>query len=284
MMMSQQVSQAMAEEGEPRRLSTVRDATAEEQELTSSTSGQYDGMRPNPDSSGSSRPEDIRVERRGISLRRAINVATWNVQGMTTGKMSVVESEMVNRKTSKTVLGYNPVSERVMSVRLSGNPVNITIVQTYAPTADSDEEEVVSFYECLQGVFDKIPRRDIILIMGDFNAKLGQTNQTTACVGRWGLGERNSRGDLLEEFCLANDLVVTNTTFQQHWRRLYTWISPGDRCHNQIDYIMIGKRGRSCVLSAKTRPSADCGSDHQLLVARIKIRLKSKPKVTAPER
>ena len=75
-----------------------------------------------------------------------------------------------------------------------------------------------------------------------------------------------------------NDLVVSNTTFEQHPRRVYTWKSPGDRHRNQIDYIMIGKRWRTTIKSVKTRPGADCGSDHQLLVAKLKIKLRSKNK------
>ena len=110
--------------------------------------------------------------------------------------------------------------------------------------------------------------------MGDWNAKLGRSASKTSNIGMFGLGCRNERGDRLEEFCVTNNLVVGNTLFQHHPRRLWTWMSPGDRVRNQIDYIMIGRRWRSSLQNVKTRPGADCGSDHQLLVATFQLKLR----------
>ena len=84
----------------------------------------------------------------------------------------------------------------------------------------------------------------------------------------------NERSDRLEEFCVTNNLVVANTLFQHHPRRLWTWMIPGDRVRNQIDVIMIGRRWRSSLQFVKTRPGADCGSDHQLLVATFQLKLR----------
>ena len=89
---------------------------------------------------------------------------------------------------------------------------------------------------------------------------------------------QNNRGEQLIDFCNANDLVIGNTLFPHHPRRLYTWRSPGNRTRNQIDYIMIKKRWRTTLEDVKTRPSADCGGDHQLLEAKLKIHVKSTPK------
>ncbi|XP_072020216.1 uncharacterized protein [Amphiura filiformis] len=98
------------------------------------------------------------------------------------------------------------------------------------------------------------------------------------------LGKANERGERLADFCNENELIVTNTLFQQYPRRLYTWISPDGRTRNQIDYILIKRRWRSSVKVAKTYPGADCGSDHQLLVAEIRSKLKSVKRDTPPRR
>ena len=91
---------------------------------------------------------------------------------------------------------------------------------------------------------DDIPKKDVTILMGDWNAKLGKSASKTSNIGMFGLGCRNERGDRLEEFCVTNNLVIGNTLFQHHQRRLWTWMSPGDRARNQIDYIMIGRRWR----------------------------------------
>ena len=86
------------------------------------------------------------------------------------------------------------------------------------------------------------------------------------------------------EFCQENTLVIANTLFQQHKRRLYTWPSPDDQHRNQIDYILCSQRWRSSIQSAKTRPGADCGSDHELLIAKFRPKLKKVGKTTRPFR
>ena len=175
------------------------------------------------------------------------------------------------------------MSDRVITLRVNAKPVNITFVQVYAPTGASSEEEITAFYEQLQGVLDNVCRKDGIVIMGDWNAKIWKSVHKSVNIGPYGLCDRSERGDLLEDFCVANELVVSNTTFQQHPRRLYTWTSPGDRVRNQID-ILIGIRWRTTILVTKTRPSTDCGSDHQLLVAKLKIKLRQKKRRSVPLR
>ena len=90
--------------------------------------------------------------------------------------------------------------------------------------------------------------------------------------------------DYLIEFCQENALVITNTLFQQHKRKLYTWTSPDSQHRNQINYILCGQRWRSSIQSAKTRPGADCGSDHELLTAKFRLKLKTVRKATRPFR
>ena len=108
----------------------------------------------------------------------------------------------------------------------------------------------------------------------DWNAKVGN-QETPGVTGKFGLGVRNEAGQRLIEFCQENALVIANTLFQQHKRRHYTWMSPPDcQYRNQIDYILCSQRWRSSIRSAKTRQGADCGSDHELLIAKFRLKLK----------
>ena len=108
-------------------------------------------------------------------------------------------------------------------VHLQGKPFNITVIQVYAPTSNAEETEVDKFYEDLQDLLELTPKKDVFFIIGDWNAKVGETPGVT---GKFGLGMRNETGQKLIEFCRENALVIANTLFQQHKRRLYTWTSP----------------------------------------------------------
>ena len=102
--------------------------------------------------------------------------------------------------------------------------------------------------------------------------------------GKFGLGVQNKAGQRVIEFCQENSLVIANTLFQQHKRRLYTWTSPDGQHRNQIDYILCRQRWRSSIQSAKTRPGAECRSDHELLIAKFRLKLKKVGKTTRPFR
>ena len=109
--------------------------------------------------------------------------------------------------------------------------------------------------------------------MGDLNAKVGK-DKYEDIVGSHGMGERNERGDKWIEWCKETNLVILNTWFQQHPRRLWTWKSPGGNVKNQNDYVTINKRYRNAVKQVKCYPGADCGSDHSLLAFWMQIKLK----------
>ena len=128
-------------------------------------------------------------------------------------------------------------------------------------------------------------KKDVLFIIGDWNAKVG-SQETPGVTGKFGLGIRNEAGQRLIEFCQENALVIANTIFQQHRRRLYTWTSPDGqhRWSNQIDYNLCSKRWRSSIQSAKTKPGPDCGSDHELLIAKFRLKLKKAWKTTRPFR
>ena len=105
-------------------------------------------------------------------------------------------------------------------------------------------------------------------------------SRNTRVTAKFGLGIQNEAGQRLTEFCQENALVIANALFQQHKRRLYTWTSIYGQHRNQIDYILCSQRWRSSIQSAKTRPGADCGSDHELLIAKFRLKLKKVGKTT----
>ena len=150
-------------------------------------------------------------------------------------------------------------------------PFNITVIQVCAPTSNAEEAEVERFYEDLQDLLELTPKKDILFVIGDWNAKVG-SRETPGVTGKFGLGMRNEAGQRQIEFDQENALVIANTLFQQHKRRLYTWTSPDGQHRNQIDYILCSQRWRISIQSAKTRPGADCGSDPELHIAKFRFK------------
>ena len=128
----------------------------------------------------------------------------------------------------------------MISVRLQGKSFNITVIQVYAPTSSAEEAEVEQFYEDLQDLLELTPKKDVLYIIGDWNAKVG-SQETPGVTGKFGLGEWNEAGQRLIEFCQENALVIANTLFQQHKRTLYTWTSPDGQYQNQIYYIFCSQ-------------------------------------------
>ena len=169
-------------------------------------------------------------------------------------------------------------------VHFQDKPFKITVIQVCDSTTNAEEAEVEWFYEDLQDLLELIPPKDVLFIIGDWNAKV-ENQETPGVTGKFGLGVWNEAGQSLIEFCQENALVIiANTLFQQHKRWLYTWTSPDGQYWNQVDYNLCSRRWRSSIQSAKTRPGAHCGSDHELLIAKVRIKLKKAGKTTRPFR
>ena len=132
---------------------------------------------------------------------------------------------MVNKRVRNAVLGCNLKNDRMISVCFQGKPFNIRVIQVYAPRSNTEETEVERFYEDLQDLLELTPKKDVLFIIGDWNAKVG-SQETCGVTGKFGLGVQNEAGQRLIEFCQENALVIANTLFQQHKRGLYTWMSP----------------------------------------------------------
>ena len=111
----------------------------------------------------------------------------------------------------------------MISVCFQGKPFNITVIQVFALTSNTEEAE--QFYEDLQDLLELTPKKDVLFIIGGWNAKVG-SQETPGVTGKFGFGVQNEAGQRLIEFCPENTLVIANTLFQQHKRRVYTWTSP----------------------------------------------------------
>ena len=134
----------------------------------------------------------------------------------------------------------------MISVHFQGKPFSITVIQVYAPTSNAEEAEVEQFYEDLQDLLELTCKKDVLFIIRDWNAKVG-SEETPRIIGKFGLGVQNEAGQSLTEFCEENALVIANTLFQQHKRRLYPWTPPDGQHRNQIDYILCSQRWRSSI-------------------------------------
>ena len=166
----------------------------------------------------------------------------------------------------------------MISVRFQGKSFNIMAIQVYAK-----EAEVEWFYEDLQDLLELTPLKDVLFIIGDWNAKVG-SQERPGVTGKFELEVQNGAGQRVIEFCQENTLVIANTLLQQNKRRLYTWTSPDGQHQNHIDYILCSQRWRSSIQLAKTRLGADCGSDHELLIDKFRCKLKKVWKITRPFR
>ena len=146
----------------------------------------------------------------------------------------------------------------MISVRFQGKPFNITVIQVYALTSNAEEAE--QFYEDLQYLLELTSKKDVLFIIGDWNAKVG-SQETPGVAGKFGLGVQNEAGQRLTEFCQDNALVIANTLFQQHKRRLYIWTSPDDQYQSRLIIFFAAKDGEALYSQQK--------QDQELTVAWI---------------
>ena len=186
----------------------------------------------------------------------------------------------------KSVIGCRPVSSKLMTVQLRASPFNITIIQVYAPTSNYDDSDVDEFYRELESLVEQTPKQDILVVQGDWNAKVGEDAQEDwgeVCGPSCNL-ETNDRELKLLDFAAYNNLVLANTLGNHKPSRRWTWHSPDATHHNQIDYILVKKRFRSGIKTVRTRtfPGADVWSDHDMVMMTFQTHLKNSRKPTQP--
>ena len=169
---------------------------------------------------------------------------------------------------------WAPINERIIRARFYSRFAKTTVLQTYAPTNEVCEEEKEDFYEQLQCEIEKTPKHDILLLMGDVNSKVGTANeQWKGTIATEGIVVMNENGERVLEFCAINDLVIGGTLFKHKDIHKFTWESPKHRDRNQIDHIAINGRYRRSLLDTKAMRGADVGSDHHLVIAKLRLKL-----------
>jgi len=182
---------------------------------------------------------------------------------------------LLSTQAKKALIGYNPISSRIISARFDAAPFKISVIHVYAPTSSSSEEDIEAFYNDIDDTLSKTDKKDIIILTGDWNAKIGCDNTDWKSVmGKYGYGDRNERGERLLEFATVHNLYICNTRFQHKPNRKWTWASPDGIHKNMIDLILIQRRWKTSVINCRTFQSADISSDHSLVLCNIKLRLK----------
>ena len=132
------------------------------------------------------------------------------------------------------------------------------------PTNDSNNRDKKAFYEQLQATLENAHCRDLLLVMGDLNAKVGSDNTSfQSVIGREGYGAQNDNGERLVEWCTFNNMIIGGTLFPHHNILKLTWTSQNGRDQNQIDHLMVNSMWRCSLLDVRVRRGADAGSDHQ---------------------
>ncbi|KAG1686949.1 Telomere-associated protein RIF1 [Nymphon striatum] len=177
-------------------------------------------------------------------------------------------------KTSLTALASKNSQKSPARRSILNTSIDDMDTQVYAPNEDAHDNEKDSFYEELNSTIKEHKKsRDQLIIMGDFNAKVG-AGKEQQIIGPYGIGIRNENGEKLVDFCKQQKLIATNTWFEQKESSRHTWISPDGNTKNQLDYILLSERYRNSAKNSKARPGADCGSDHNPVVLKLKTTMK----------
>ena len=171
-----------------------------------------------------------------------------------------------------------PVSDRIMTMRLPLSKDNFaTIISVYAPTMTNPDENKEAFYNQLASVLRGIPRTDKLLLIGDFNARIGRDNDKWPLVmGKHGIGKCNSNGELLLALFSEFELIVTNTMFKQKDERKTTWMHPRSKHWHMIDFIITRCRDKMDIHSTRAMHGANCWTDHQMLRSKVAFRIRQK--------
>ncbi|CAM4859591.1 unnamed protein product [Rotaria socialis] len=187
---------------------------------------------------------------------------------------------------------WEAVSERIITARLQCHPVSITLVSIYSPinpppgqTTASDNAD--AFYIDLQRTINKTPRKDILIVMGDFNARVSKQQHLSgsSVVGIHAVDDLNENGQRLIDFCSRNDLIIANTFFEHKAIHQMSWMHPGNKKWHMLDYTLVNRKFRSTIEDVRVHRTAAgvIGTDHHLIRSKVRLHLKSRKKSTAKQ-
>jgi hypothetical protein len=180
---------------------------------------------------------------------------------------------IINRKHAQSLLQWKPIIERLMYVRMNSMYVKLSILVAYAQINDATEENKNQFYSTLQAAIEDIPGHDVLLLLGDFNARVGSNNTGRESVmEKHGEGVCTENGGRLIDLCEENDLVISGTLFQHKIIHKRTWTSPTHK--SQIDHVIINGKWRRSLQDVRVMRSTDVGSDHKLVITKLTLKLR----------
>ena len=181
---------------------------------------------------------------------------------------------IIDAHTRKSFIGFKPVNDRICKIRLKGHFRNISIISAYAPTEESREEDKEKFYDDLYRECERVQKYDLLIVLGDFNAKIGTEDFVKQVAGKYTLhDETNENGKLLSHFATAQNLIIQSTCFSHKRIHKGTWKAPGSNIVNQIDHILVSRRHRSSVIDVRSARGPNCDSDHYMVKMIIRERI-----------
>ena len=194
---------------------------------------------------------------------------------------------MLSKTAQKALIGWAAHGPRIIaaSFKTKVRRVSMNVIQCYAPTNDSEDGVKDQFYHRLQSVIDNLPERDVTILMGDFNAKIASDNIVyEEVVGQHGLGVMSDNGERLADLCALNKRALGGSVFPHRRIHNATWLSPDQSTANQIDHFCISKKFRRSLQDVRVKRGSNAASDHHLVIANLKLKLKRNWAGTAQQR
>ena len=208
----------------------------------------------------------------------------WSGKPETERRLSGVSFMVWNSIASKLENQPTGHSDRIISMRLPlWNQQYATLFSVYSPTLKAEPAEKDRFYSDLRSLIQSTPADDKVVILGDFNARVGQDSEAwKGVLGKHGVGNCNENGRLLLVFCAEKQFTITNTIFQQKNSLKTTWMHPRSENWHLIDYVLVHQRDIQDVCHTRVMPSAECYTDHRLVRCKLMLLFKPKPRKGGP--